>query len=407
MMNSKVIAALIFAILAVSLIGVYVATQHESDNDNKTPSSSEVIDAVGRVVAVPDTLENGIVTIGSSGPLRFLSCFDVYDLIVEVDEGDIKDNKNGRAYSYAYPYDKLTRYHADNSLGSATAESIGNLNPSLIVVQESVWNNYNYNCNVLASRCTLVVIKDQSMTTICDSNYKLSADVRGTFELLGTLLGKEDRANEIINGIESILSDLRSLKGTSADNVYVAGLTIRGSNTLNTTYPTYMPLSLIGGNNSYKGNNASDKIVLNIEDFTKMNIDIVVIDPSSSDKIIEQDSQRVLEYLYKQNTNSTASESVKLYVTVPIIWDGINYDCSLASAYYLAYLLYGTLTHDEVEKKIEAIFTTFYGDHGKDVFSDMQEFFATKSANAGMELPLLEEVLITVNNGTYYLVATE
>ncbi|MDR2698533.1 MAG: ABC transporter substrate-binding protein [Candidatus Methanoplasma sp.] len=406
-MSLKITAAAVVVVLAVAAVGIYAVARDGGSGDDTRPDTAgqQVVDAVGRTVTVPDTLKGGIVTVGSSGPLRFLSCFDVYDLIVEVDNGDVTDNKNGRAYSYAYPYDKLTRYHADNALESGTAESIGNLNPSLVIVQESVWNSYTDNCRVLASRCSLAVIKAQNMANMSDDNYGLSADLKDTFSLLGTLLGKEDRAAEIIKGIESILGDLRSLIGESTDNVYVAGVTINGSNTLNTTFPVYVPLSLIGGSNAYKGGSSANRITLNIEEFTKMAIDVIVIDPSSSDKMAEQDSQHVLEYLYKKNNNGTADDDVRLYVTVPIVWDSINYDCSLASAYYLSHLLYGTLTPGEVAERIDNIFAVFYGDRGSGVFEDMSEFFVQKSAANNAELPLLEEVLIKLENGTYRITA--
>ena len=400
-MNTKIITIAVVAVLAASAVGVYLITQSDKDQTHPNTAGQKVTDAVGRTVTVPDTLKNGIVTVGSSGPLRFLSCFDVYNLVIETDKGDVTDSKNGRAYSYAYAYDKLEKHHPDNALESGTAEAIGNLNPSLIVVQESVWNNFIDNCRVLASKCTLIVIKGQSMTTMWDSNYKLSADLTNTFRLLGTVLGKEARAAEIISGIESILSDLRSLKGQSPLDVYVAGVTINGSNTLNTTFPIYMPLTLIEGKNAYKGTSTDSRIVLRIEDFAAMNIDRVVIDPSSSDKMAEQDSQLVLENLYKRSPGNQP----KIYVTVPIVWDSINYDCALASAYYLTYLLYGTLTHSQVVEKINKIFTTFYGNNGTKVFSGMTEFFKQKSSANNVELPLLEEVKIKQEGGKYYIVA--
>ncbi|MCL2333320.1 MAG: ABC transporter substrate-binding protein [Candidatus Methanoplasma sp.] len=407
MMNNKIIATAVLIVVAVILAGLYIATEHESNDDGilYNTSGQTVVDAVGRTVPLPDTLDHGIVTIGSAGPLRFISCFDACKKVIEVDEGDIKDSKNGRAYSYSYPFDELTRYHADNALESRTAESIGNLGPSLIVVQESVWNDYNNNCNILAKRCALIVIKTQNAFNFSDENRGLSADIKNTFNILGKALGEEERAAEVIIGIESIISDLRSLTGTSNDNVYVAGVTIQGSNTLNTTFPIYVPLDLVKGNNAYKGENIGGKVTLNIENFTQMNIQKVVIDPSSSDKIKEQSSQLVLEYLYKLNANSNTNDRIRLYITVPTIWDSINYDSSLASAYYLAYLLYGTISQDQLTEKINNVFTTFYGDRGENVFADMTAFFEQKSAANGVEMPLLKEVFITENNGVYSLAA--
>ncbi|MCL2148528.1 MAG: hypothetical protein FWH47_04245 [Methanomassiliicoccaceae archaeon] len=402
---NKTAAIAIAAALLVAGIGAYVVTQGDDGGGHRPDTAGQqVVDAVGRTVTVPDTLEGGIVTVGSTGPLRFLSCFDVYDLVIEVDEGDVKDRKNGRAYSYAYPYDKLTRYHADNALEAGTAEAIGNLNPSLVIIQESVWNGYMANCVALSSKCTVAVIKAQDLAVMWDDGYKLSKDLVDTFNLLGTLLGKEGRAAEVIGSIESILADIRSLTGVSTEDVYVAGVTISGSNALNATFPIYLPLSLVGGVNAYKDDVIPGRVVVNHDKFSNMDIDLVVIDPSSSDKIAEQDSQLVLEYLYKRNGGDPA-DRVRLYVTVPIVWDSINYDCVLASAYYMAHILYGVLTHDEVVERIGGVFAAFYGEEGENVFKDMSDFFVQKSAENGAELPLLGEVEIVHEGGAYRIVA--
>ena len=405
MMNIKIIAIVLVAILGVAAVGIYIVTGDEEKSYHPNTAGQEITDAVGRTVVVPDTLENGIVTIGSSGPLRFLSCFDVFELVIETDKGDVTDSRNGRAYSYAYPFYNLTEYHADNALESGTVESIANKNPSLIVVQESIWTNYGENCRALATKCTLIVIKSQSMTTMWNDNYDLSKDMQDTFNLLGTILGKEDRAKELINGIGGILKDLRSYIKTSDKNVYIAGVTINGSNTFNTTFPTYMPLKLIDGNNAYTEPSTESRVTINVEKFATMDIDIIAIDPSSSDKMAESDNQLALEYVYKVNNDGSTANDIKLYVTVPIVWDSINYDCSLASAYYLTYLLYGGLTHDQVISKINNIFKVFYGNDGSNVLNDMSEFFVKKSSDNNVEMPILEEVKIVESGGKYFIMA--
>ena len=405
-MNIKIIAIILVAILGVAAVGVYVVTNDgEKDDYRPDTAGQQVIDAAGRTVTVPDTLENGIVTIGSSGPLRFLSCFDVFDLVIETDKGDVTDNRNGRAYSYAYPYYNLTEFHADNALESGTVESIAKKDPSLVIVQESVWTNYKENCETLSTKCTLIVIKGQSMTTMWDGNYDLSKDMKDTFNLIGTMLGKEDRAKELINGIGDILKDIRKYSKTSNDNVYIAGVTINGSNTFNTTFPTYMPLNLIGGKNAFTEPTTDSRVTINIEKFANMNIDIIAIDPSSSDKMAEVESQLALEYVYGINNDNNANNDIKIYITVPIVWDSINYDCALASAYYLSYLLYGGMTHDQVIEKIDNIFEVFYGDNGSNVLDDMSEFFVKKSSDNNVEMPILEEVVVTKINGKYFISA--
>ena len=411
-MNSKaIIGIMVVAIVAIAGIAVisFGDSDDNKDKDNGSTDTKYVKDALGRDVPVPTDFKNGIMTIGSSGPLRFASLFDVYDDIIEVDKGDITDSRNGRGYSYAYDYYKMDadkQSHPDSNLDSATAERIGKKNPSLIITHVGTWNKAAENFEKLATRCTIVVLADQQMKYMTDENGKLADYFTFNVNLLGEILNKQDRAKEVINGVQKIIDDIKSVTGTSDKNVYVAGVTISGSNTLNTTFPTYIPFVLNGIKNAYNGGSTENKVTMLIESFTTMPMDMIVIDPSSSDKIKgNQDSQYVLEYLYRVNNDSDPNNNIPLYVTVPIVWDSINYDCALASAYYTAHLIYGKLTLEQVEEKINNVFTTFYGDHGKNVFKDMCDFFVEKSKTNGQEMAVLGEVVVKKNGNEYYLAA--
>ncbi|MGN1044561.1 MAG: ABC transporter substrate-binding protein [Candidatus Methanomethylophilaceae archaeon] len=414
-MNSKVIATVIVAVLVVAGAGAAIVVVN---NDRQSGPSDLIMDyrpdtagqtftdGAGREVTVPDQLGHGIVTIGSSGPLRFLSVFGLNDLVIETDKGDVTDNRNGRAYSYAYPFSSLERYHADNTISSALVEDLGQLKPSLVIIQNNIYTSNKELCDNLAKVTTVVVIEAQQMQYMLDDDGKVASYLVNNFTMLGKVLGKDARAAEIIDGIQGIVDDIESLSsGTSDKKVYVAGVTISGSNPLNTTFPIYIPFDLTGVNNAYTGS-TDNKVSLTVEEFTVMDIDMIVIDPSSVDKIVgNTGSQYVLEYLYGINNDGNPDNDIPLYVTVPIVWDSINYDCAMASAYYIAHLVYGTLTLEEVEQKVVNIFTTFYGDGGKDVLKDMQEFFSIKSSGSGQKVPMFSELTI-VKSGDNYLLTT-
>ena len=403
-MNSKLLAIIAVAVIVIGGISVFIITD-PGDDEKKSTAGEHFTDAVGRDVVAPDNLDNGIVTVGSIGPLRILSMFESASKVIQCDKGDVTDNKNGRGYSYAWSYDKLTRYHSDNKLETATVEQIADLNPSLVIVGNNVYTNYKENVDLLAKKCTVAVLNNQTMATMWDENNKLEATLKANIELVGNLVDEAPRAQEVIKGIEDIMDDIRSLSGTSSTNVYVAGVTISGSNTLNTTFPTYLPLKLLGANNAYKGGSTDAKVVIKNEDLSNpavVDADMIVIDPSSSDKVKESDSQLFLEYFYGINNDSTSTNDIKMYITIPIVWDSINYDGALASAYYLDYLLYGKMTHDQVIEKIKNIFTVFYGEeHGNNVYDDMSAFFVKKSSDNNVEFPLLSEVKIVKNGDVY------
>ena len=406
MMNSRttIITFALAAIVVVAAVAVVWTNGHGNQGGGDDPTEGTVTDALGRTVKIPDSLENGIVTIGSTGPLRFASMFDVFEHIIEVDKGDITDSKNGRGYSYAFAYDSLdpsTQSHPDNALDSSTVESLVNKHPSLIITTERVWNNYSANFGILAKQCTVVVLKDQQMQYMTAEDGGLADYFEFNVNLLGQVLTKEDRAEELITGIEGILADLRSVSGTSDKHVYVAGVTINGSNTLNTTFPVYIPFDLTGTSNAYDLGSTQNKVVLRVEAFTTLDVDMIVVDPSSSDKVGEADSQYLLEYIHRLNNDSDPSNDIPIYVTVPIVWDSVNYDCVLASAYYVSHLVYGNLTADEVEERIVHVFEVFYGEeHGSGVFGSMKEFFVGKSSANGQEMPLLKEVIVEYDAST-------
>ncbi len=365
----------------------------------------QVTDAAGRTIAIPDTLGGGIVTIGSSGPLRFLSIFDVFDNIVQVDKGDVTDNKNGRAYSYAYSYDtfKPDQYHPDNKLESETVEKIGARQPGLIIVQSSVYDNYRENCDLLGAQFPLVVIPAQSMTVLWNEKYELADWYVQTVNLLGAMLNRMDRAAEHIASVNAIMADIRSLVGKSDKRMYVAGLTWQGSNELTTTFPTYLPLMLVDGINAHGGKETS-RVVLDPEVATGLSLNYFVIDPSSADKLGTPNSQLILEWLHKRNNDADPHSDIRMFVTLPMVWDSANYDCVLAGAYYLAHLLYDTLSIDAVEAKINGVFKAFYGNNGTGVFNDMQQFFKEKAAAYQVELPLLREVKVARSETLYRFV---
>ncbi|MDR0778595.1 MAG: ABC transporter substrate-binding protein [Methanomassiliicoccaceae archaeon] len=352
-------------------------------------------DGAGRPLAMPKDLSKGIVTIGGADPLRLVSYFNMNDRVIQVDNGDVNDPKNGRAYSYAYDYTGLP-HHGDNVLSNADVERIGELNPSLVIVGANVYSNYKNNVEALAKRTSVVVLHNiPTDSMIWDNEYKLNDTFVKQLDMLGKALGKEERAKELREGMNKILSEIRELvseRTAKYGNTYVAGVTYQGSNPLNATFPTYAPLMLIGANNvAHSSHSNSPKVLLTTEQVSNFKMDMVLLDPSSSDKI--KVSQDVMKYL--------SMYDIPIYVTIPIVWDGTNYDCVLACAYYLSHLLYDSISQEEAEKKIVGLFEFFYGTNGTDVLKKMTDFFIDKSKQNDVELPLMKKVKVVEIEGKY------
>jgi ABC-type Fe3+-hydroxamate transport system substrate-binding protein len=398
-MKNKILAILAVAILFAAGVGVIVLTR--DNNNTKASGPQTVVDGAGRNVTVPTSLEHGIVTLGGVDPLRFISYLGAGDSVIEVDKGDVTDPKNGRGYSYAYNYTGLP-YHPDNALSGEDTERIGNLQPSLIVVGSNVYSAAKANVDLLAQTTSVVVLYSFSSTSpFWDANYKLNSTFSAQIVLLGKLLHRETRASQLISGIEGLFQDIRSNVGTSSIKSYVAGVTFQGSNPLDYTFPFYAPLVLINGTNVYTTPGTLARVQINVETFPVLDPDVVLIDPSSSDKLSDANSQLVMKYIFGVNNDTDASNDIRMYSVIPIVWDGTNWDCAVAASYYLEHIIYGKFTMEEVRSKITAAFQVFYGSNGTGVLDSMSQFFVSKSTNNGVELPLLGEVKVTYEGGKY------
>lgn len=368
-----------------------------------------VIDAAGRQVEIPESLDGGIVTVGSIGPLRFLSIFGLQDKVIEVDEGDATDPKNGRGYSYAYDFSNVAT-HPDNVLSAETVESIALKHPSLVLIQKSVYDGYDDLAETLSRSVTVIVVHAQSTSDFFTDDLRVAQWYKDCINMYGKVLGMEYRAMEHLAMLEFLFREVRDLCTGDSGVTYVAGVTFSGSNQLNTTFPTYLPLNLTSGKNVYTGGSTANKIDLTVEEAVNciLSADRVVVDPSSADKLKESNSQLVLEELYRLNNDSDPDNDIPIYAGIPIVWDNMNYDCVVACAFYMAYLQYGTITMDELNGWIQIVFQAFYGEeNGSKVFDGMCDFFKEKCSMYGCDMPLLSELKVEYINGAYTLVPAQ
>jgi iron complex transport system substrate-binding protein len=398
--RTRVFLIVVAAILIITIGGIgYLLTSSSGSGE------TGLADAAGRPVIVPQNLDRGIITVGATDPLRLLSYFNMNEYVREVDEGDVKDLRHGRAYSYAYDYTGLP-YHADNTLSSEDVERISKIAPSLVIVASGVYGNYKKNVEGLAKMVPVVVLHRLPQDgVIWDDNYALSDIFVKQLDLLGAALGRQDRADALKVGINGILSEIReSVRGKTCayQSIYVAGVTYSGSNPLTDTFPSYAPLALVGGENAYSSASASPKVSLTVEQVSGLGMDLMLVDPSSSDKIVGHNgSQGVMHHIVGKNRQGAG---IRTIVALPIVWDGVNYDCALACAYHLSHVLYGVGSPDDVKNKVSGLFSFFYGDNGGGVLDGMASFFEQKSKSNSVEMPLMAEIKISGAQGSYRFV---
>ena len=404
-MNQKTVAILIVAVVLVAGIGgaVFVMNNNNGGSDDgDTPGTDIMKDAVGRDIEVPDNLDKGIVIFGSLGVLRYVSVFDVMEHITEVDKSDTETDKFGRGYSYSYDCTGL-KYHEDNVLTDKVADRIGNEPPSLVIMSEKVYRGNNL-AQTLDSAVDMLVIKNQTWTDFFDEDFQVSDLYRDNINMIGKALKMEDRAAEHLAGLQAIFDDIRGLVAKDTfqqKSFYVAGLTKGGSHDWATTFPSYLPQILAGGVNAYDGDSTAAFISMDPEVARQYieKCDYIIIDPSSADRSVnDPNTKRVIDAILDINEQRTDND-IRLFVTYPIVWDHMNYDCVLASAYFLVPLQDPTFTIDMVEERIAHVFDVYYGERGADIPADMKAFFEGFASENGVELPILSEVEVGKDGG--------
>lgn len=394
-MNQKSLVLLVVAILLVGGVATYIVL---SDDDKD--SDGTITDAAGRTVAVPDDLSGGIITAGP-GALRFVSYFGdetaagtsktISDSVVMVDRGDAgpaaggSSNQGGKTYQYAYEYylNADLQWHTHNAIENTDIASILEIDPSVIVVTDTVYDTYKSNCDQLAREYTLLVVYE--LTDFFDyDNFTVSEKFSGQITNLGKLFKAEDRADDIINGTNSILRDIDSIVGNnvSTKGVFLAGVAYSGSKTLVYSTGDFSSLKLVNGNNVVPSS-VSSVSEIPISDILSYDIGIVLVDP-----------------LYKVDTTSTTVPAflnyvsdVDKYVILPYFWFGQNLENILGNAYFLADLLYDDVTVDYAQK-ITDINTLFLGEKGADAFDNMNTWSSANVKN-GASMELLTEVTLT------------
>ena len=324
-MNGKAVATVVVLIVVIAGALAYATAGREGGVHDA--SENTVTDSVGRTVQVPESLDDGIVVLGSStSPLRLLSMFDVYDCIVEVDQNEINNPLNGRGYAFAYDY-TVKDAHASNVLEGSMVESIGDRSPSLIVVTDSLYASYRDGVETLAKHFPTLVLRVEG-DLWNDDCTGVSDFMTDTLTMLGKVLGREDRAEELVRGIDSTIRDIRSLVGETDIRAFLAGTNYGGTNDLNTTLSGYLPFEIVGIDSAYEGHEGS-KVEIPVDRLSDLEFDMMFIDPSTVDRYSTEISQDVMEYVWRLNSDSDGGNDVRIRCAFPVSGFGTNYDASL------------------------------------------------------------------------------
>jgi iron complex transport system substrate-binding protein len=329
-------------------------------------------DSTGRNNEIPDKVDRVICS--GSGCLRLLTYLQAQDRAVAVDDIEARRRKfDARPYAIANPQFKEMPIFG---------QFRGHDNPELILTLERqpqvILKTYS------AMGHDPQELQDKTGIPVVVLNYgDLGAnrpEMYKSLRIMAKVMGKEQRAEDIINYMEGLIADLSrrtgDTPGQERSTVYVGGVAFRGPHGFQSTEPAYPPFTFINAINlAYEAGKAGKS--LNQSDIAK-------------EKIVEWDPNvlfldlATLQMgdgaggLYELRTDPayrmlTAVKEGRVYGLLPYNWYTQNFGSILANAYFIGKVLYPERFADvDPQAKADEIYTFLVG---KPVFKDMNAQF--------------------------------
>ncbi|ACV24232.1 iron ABC transporter substrate-binding protein [Methanocaldococcus fervens] len=358
-MLKKLIGLLTVLIVAVGFCGCM--EQNTKITASENIEKIKVVDLYGREVEVPKEV-NRIVCCGP-GCLRLITYLNATDKVVGVEDAEKKWTPWTRPYRIAHPeLAELPSIGQGGPSPKPNAEAIIQVNPDVIFV--TYMSKENVEALQQKIGIPVVVLSYGQLATFNNE------DLFKSLELAGKILGKEERAKEVIKFIKDCQNDLnertKDIPDDKKPKVYVGGIGFKGTHGIESTQCNYPPFVAVNAKNVVDELNKSSHVFITKEQLLKWNPDVIFIDEGGLNLVIED---------YKKNpefyNSLKAFKNGNVYALLPYNFYTTNIGTALADAYYIGKVLYPEQFKDiNPEEKADEIYTFLVG---KPVYKEMKE----------------------------------
>ena len=340
----SVIMAIMLMMVAMATLGAMAQGEQKGER--------VVTDMRGRSVAIPREVKRIIAL--DAGSLRLVSYLDATDLVIAVE-----DDGHGREKSQ-YEFFALATYRIAHpelrdlpSIGSAA-------NHEGIIAAEA---------DLIISSSVDVAKLDQLQSTLGIPVFAVDVDVElydserfyAQNEILASVLGRKERANELNEGIKALLGDLerRRAQVREPKRAYAGGMMFYGPADLLRTTGDFLPFDLVGAFNVMATNPTGNRqpYMTSLEDLIAAKSDYVFIDAANI---------TLSEAGYRGNKATLdalvpAFSTQNVYTTFVYKYYGTNWENQLVNVYYVGSVLYPELYSDfTIREKAEEIWKLFF-----------------------------------------------
>ncbi|MCS3901951.1 iron ABC transporter substrate-binding protein [Methanococcus voltae] len=341
-----------------------IDSSNTNDNTNQNAKNSDmgnnaeyitVVDMAGRTVEVPKTI-NKVIGLGCS--LREIVYLNETDKVIAIEQRESVQSKSdddkfpcGTELPYLAANPELLDLPVAGKAGTSyNYEAILKMNPDVIFM-----GNNKDAADDLQNKVDIPVVVVYTATIGPEAqNEKYEKSLR----LMGTILGKEERAEEILDKIEEYRNDLQS-RVSKADvhpSAYIAGRAYSGAHGITTTDPHWPSFELLGANNvAYNVSEISEGKEVSKEQVLAWNPDYIFVSEASLNEVSADLEKPEFKGL-------SAVSNDRVYKVLPYCWYSFNKDTAIANAYYVGKVLYPEQFADvDPEEKADEIYLFFDG----------------------------------------------
>jgi len=350
-------------LLPLAFISTFTLTTVLScSSPEKVDGTRLITDSAGRQLSIPDTVRSVIAL--KSGTLRLLSYMKVTGLVSHIEGSEQRRNV---LYLFANPHLRdLPVIGAGNNYDT---ELLATAEPDIILATFMPPSE--------ADRLQRLTNKPVLLLDYGDLEVRREK-LYATLSLLGKVFYREDRADSLINYIESTIKECSrraALATEKPGSVYVGGVAYNGAHGLNSTEPDYPPFTWLSLKNVTAGlelrdnNDAPGHEVLFIdpEQLIEWDPDVFFLDATGRQlwetELAEQSVYSLLKVV----------RTGKLFTVLPYNWNSTNYENLLCNTWYIGCLLMPSVFNDiDYEEKSREVYRMFYG---IDIFDKADKYY--------------------------------
>ncbi|MFO7818850.1 MAG: ABC transporter substrate-binding protein [Halanaerobacter sp.] len=309
----------------------------------------EITDMFGRKVEVPQEVER-VVAVGP-GSLRLLTHMQVLNRVVGVEEGEERENWGewGGPYNIAHP--ELDELPVIGPPHGGDAELILAQNPDLIFFYGDPGEAKSL------EKKTGIPVLGIKYVDLGPSRDELLYEA---WQLIGRVLNKEKRAQELIAYTEDLISDLKERTAgiEQEKRVYAGGISHQGGHGIVSTKIPFPPFEFLNLDyfSSQEEVKQVNSVMISKEKLVDWDPEIIFVDEMNRN-LIERDLTNNSEY-----QTIEAIEDGEIYGILPYAYYNRNPSTILANTYYMGQVIYPEQFKDiDAEQKADEIYQEFVG----------------------------------------------